>query len=97
MIYVALFIIFIIVLILFSQKIKIKDDINKVAGMILFYQNKNIKDISSIIHYLKEEEKKIRATFYLPKDMKIAEENNEIIIYYRRLIYNVNGGKYINK
>jgi len=35
------------------------------------------------------------ANFHVPKDMLIKEENNEIVIYYKKKIYNVNKGKYI--
>jgi hypothetical protein len=91
----------------------IENDISKVADKILFYQNrgKNIniieqleKDsiknkkpyINPLFHFsvLKENSD---LYFFLPDDMKITEENNEIIIYYKNLIYNVNRGKYIKQ
>jgi len=91
-----------------THKEIIKNDINKVADRILYYQNNNIKDIKVLIQCLKKDNKEnqswldqrfnwknINNNFYLPSDMKITEENNEIVIYYRNLIYNVNQGKYI--
>ena len=85
-----------------------KNDINKVADKILFYQNNNINDIDIIINNLKKEHKDRNTWvgwqfnwkhknrfFYLPNDMKITKENNEIIIYYKNFIYNVNKGKYV--
>jgi hypothetical protein len=35
--------------------------------------------------------------FNIPNNMIIKEENNEIIIYYKKLVYNVNKGMYIKK
>jgi len=88
----------------------IMNDINKVSDMIVYYQNHNITDIENIILCLEEENKKYKSWldwywrwkdqnkyFFLPKDMMIKEENNEVVIYYRNLIYNVNKGKFINE
>jgi len=97
MFYISIFIILAIIFILFNQRLKIKNDINKVADMILYYQNNNVNNIENIINHLKEEENKIRSTFYMPEDMKITNENNEFIIYYKNLIYNINSGKYLDK
>ncbi|MCL2765430.1 MAG: hypothetical protein FWD40_09165 [Treponema sp.] len=87
----------------------IENDISKAADKIMFYQN-NAKDMD-IAGQLKIEHKKINKTkffflpiglnkdpwafFNIPKDMEIKEENNEIIIYYKNFVYNVNKGKYI--
>jgi predicted PurR-regulated permease PerM len=97
MVYISLFIVIIIVFVIFINQPKTKDIIIHVAENITFYQNKNVKDINYIIQCLKEENKKIRpsAGFYLPRSMKITEENNEIIIYYKKLIFNVTKGIYI--
>jgi len=89
----------------------IDNDISKAADKILFYQNrdKNINIIEQLEIENKKNKKPYINPFFrfsvikensdlyfnIPNDMIIKEENNEIIIYYKKLVYNVNKGKYI--
>jgi hypothetical protein len=82
-----------------------------VADKILYYQNrnKNINIIEQLEKENKKNKKPYINPFFqfstikensdlyfnVPYDMIIKEENNEIIIYYKKLTYNVNKGMYV--
>jgi len=59
---------------------------------------KTVQNTADIIINLKENkgiEKTEELLKHLPKQMKLIEENNELIIKYKNLIYNVNKGRFI--
>jgi len=64
-----------------------EQEIFKVVDMIMYYQeNKHIENTDELLKHI-----------HVPKNMKITKENNEIIIYYKNLTYNVNTGRYLEK
>ena len=83
-------IIYFISLILKRVFVGIKSEKNEKKILIIadtiynYMENKDIKNTEEILKHIKA-----------PKKMKIVNENNEVIIYYENLTYNLNKGRFI--
>ena len=66
--------------------------ISKIADKIVYYkENKNV----DIEKYIGEYSENLKNYIDIPKGMDLIKENDEIIIKYNNLVYNVNIGRYI--
>jgi hypothetical protein len=88
----------------------IQNDFNNVADKIIHYQENKFSNLEDIIQYLVKDSKNSKYNyfkgvklykkdkddyFHFPEDIKLMEENNEIIINYKKKKYNINKVKYI--
>lgn len=53
-------------------------------ALIYYKENKNTSNIEELLKYIN-----------IPKHMKLTEESNEIFIYYKKLKYNIDKGRFI--
>jgi len=68
-----------------GKRKKIEKNIQEIADMIIFTkENKNIENTEELLKQIK-----------IPRYIKITEDDNELIIKYKNLIYNVNKGRFI--
>jgi uncharacterized membrane protein YvbJ len=64
---------------------KQEQEVLKIADTVSYYQeNKNLERVEHLLRYVN-----------LPKNMKMTEEDDEIILTYFNLKYNVNKGRFI--
>ena len=69
-----------------------------VADKIMFYrENKNINIDEYITEYINENTENLKKYIDMPKKMNLTNENEEIFIKYKKLIFNVNTGRFICK
>ena len=91
----AIILIFVCIIFFISKIIKRIIDVKKrekserailnAADMIIYCQeNKNIKNTGELAKHIN-----------VPKNMKIIKENDEIVIRYNSLVYNVDSGRFI--